>query len=872
LKQFNCYLKNLKQKLIQIKKKMSIRLKNQHITNMYTPIELVTTNLAWHHDGGGGVTDHGYLHGLGDNDHPQYFLASRSTVFMTSANMSNYQLTANNSLSLGTEAIQSFLHTSLSSGWLAVTNSGAFAPSDHTHTIDGGAASDHSHGNVIITSTGGTLLNIQSASNGLTVAMPNYVTTAYGAALQGSGAYNQNTGTIQFVNSNGVTFGLSENGVMTASIPAVGGAQTGISGIAGSGASTVSDGTVQFGNANGISFGLNSNTMTASYTVPGVTVFSNSNNIEFGLSGSTITALANFAQSTQTQNLHNVTLSGNTAGTMTQISSGTLTLAGGNNITLSQSGNKVSIIGAQQGHNVTLGGNTSGTLTQVSSGTLTLAGGDNITLSQDGNAITISGAVQGGVQTGISGIGASNTTYNSGTVIWSGQNNITIGSFANAGSQYVRLSVGNYLTTAADLAHTHGPFATYTTSGTNILVSSYFSGLNLYVPKFITTAPLSQNTSNYAGISTGSQSTAGSDIGVTLNTAGLNLAIPKFVTNTAAGAHTHGSNVSLSLTNLSGAASSASNGLTISMTGYPATSFVNVTDAGSLYFGGGSNIWWDSSVDGMSTTIMATAGGGSGGGGGIAAAFSGNVSGTTQVISGGTVRFVGGNNITLSQAGSIVTISAGASGAAPGWVTGATAGSNISIGTGGTNTLYVPAYLTTATGLVNTGFTTTATNGSIVLGTLNSLGLKLAVPPYLTAGGAGGQVTFSAGVSSAALSSLVFGNSNGLSFGLNGSTITAAAQSGVVSFIDGGGITWGTSMGSNSLVTAVTATVVGGTGGGSSYVFSNSNNVTFGLSNNTVTASATMSIPQASIFFADSNGHSFSSSVNGVSTTIYIVT
>jgi hypothetical protein len=183
---------------------------------------------------------------------------------------------------------------------------------------------------------------------------------------------------------------------------------------------------------NGISFGLNSNNMTASYTVPGVTVFSNSNNMEFGLSGSTVTGLALFAQSTQTQNLFNLTLSGNTSGTMAQVSSGTLTLYGGSNVTLSQSGNKLTIhasAGVSNSHNLTIGGNSTSAgagYIEISSGTLTLAGGNNITLSQNGNAVTLIGAAQGGVQTGISGIGVSNTTYNSGTVIWSAQNNVTL--------------------------------------------------------------------------------------------------------------------------------------------------------------------------------------------------------------------------------------------------------------------------------------------------------------------------------------------------------------------------------------------------------------------------------------------------------------
>lgn len=92
---------------------------------------------------------------------------------------------------------------------------------------------------------------------------PNTGGGAGGAAIQGSGTYTQNTGTVQFSNANGVTFGLT-NGVMTASIPAIGGAQTGMSGIS-AGTTQMTSGTAVFSNANGISFGVNGNTITASY-------------------------------------------------------------------------------------------------------------------------------------------------------------------------------------------------------------------------------------------------------------------------------------------------------------------------------------------------------------------------------------------------------------------------------------------------------------------------------------------------------------------------------------------------------------------------------------------------------------------------------
>lgn len=76
--------------------------------------------------------------------------------------------------------------------------------------------------------------------------------------------------------------------------------------------------------------------------------------------------------------------------------------------------------------NLTIDGNTAGVGALVSSGTLTLAGGNNITLSQNGNAITISGAAAGGAQTFLAGLANSETTYTSGTVSLSELGAITI--------------------------------------------------------------------------------------------------------------------------------------------------------------------------------------------------------------------------------------------------------------------------------------------------------------------------------------------------------------------------------------------------------------------------------------------------------------
>jgi hypothetical protein len=137
----------------------------------------------------------------------------------------------------------------------------------------------------------------------VSVLNPTVVLTA-GPAISG-GTSSQNTGTIVWSNSNGVSFGLS-NGVMTASA-AGGGGGAAIS----AGANSQNTGTIIFANANGMTFGLSNNgSMTASYTVPSTAgllsninisagtasnnlsamTLANSNGISFGLNGSVVTA------------------------------------------------------------------------------------------------------------------------------------------------------------------------------------------------------------------------------------------------------------------------------------------------------------------------------------------------------------------------------------------------------------------------------------------------------------------------------------------------------------------------------------------------------------------------------------------------------
>lgn len=78
--------------------------------------------------------------------------------------------------------------------------------------------------------------------------------------------------------------------------------------------------------------------------------------------------------------------------------------------------------------------------------------------------------------------------------------------------------------------------------------------------------------------------------------------------------------------------------------------------------------------------------------------------------------------------------------------------------------------------------TTRATGGEIVFSNSNgvSFGINGGTITASYTPGAGGAVNFSAGTTSNDLGSVVFSNANGVSFGLNGSTITASTAAGVL--------------------------------------------------------------------------------------------
>lgn len=112
--------------------------------------------------------------------------------------------------------------------------------------------------------------------------------------------------------------------------------------------------------------------------------------------------------------------------------------------------------------NASIGGNTAGAGALVSSGTLNLMGGNNVTLSQNANSITISAGAAGGSNTfGMSNIG--NTSGTTGAVsgsavrfLFAGGNNVTLSQSLNASSGTITISAANQTVQTQNMVSVNG--------------------------------------------------------------------------------------------------------------------------------------------------------------------------------------------------------------------------------------------------------------------------------------------------------------------------------------------------------------------------------------------------------------------------------
>lgn len=229
----------------------------------------------------------------------------------------------------------------------------------------------------------------------------------------------------------------------------------------------------------------------------------------------------------------------------------------------------------------------------------------------------------------------------------------------------------------------------------------------------------------------------------------------------------------------------------------------------------------------------------------------------------GTIVFSNSNGVTFGQNGNTITasVAAGGGGGSVNFSAGTTSNNLASVVFSNSNLVSFGLNGSTITGSIpssfaGSGFTTTTSNGAVIAGTNDSNGLKLGVPSFLTTAMASNAATISnvnvsAGTTSQNLSKFVFSNSNLVSFGLNGSTITGSipssfAGSGFTTTTVAGAVVAGTNdssglklavpsylttaMASNAATISNVNVSAGTTStNASAFTFSNANGVTFGL-------------------------------------------
>jgi hypothetical protein len=288
---------------------------------------------------------------------------------------------------------------------------------------------------------------------------------------------------------------------------------------------------------------------------------------------------------------------------------------------------------------VTLSGNTAGVLALISSGTMTLAGGNNIVLSQAGNAVTISASaqsVQPETQTAISGIANSQTTYTSGTVSLSELGAITIRS--TTGNQF-QLSVNAQSVqpeTQTFLAGLGNSETTYTSGTVNL---SVLAG-NLTIRSTTGQAfQFSMSQSVQAETQTAISGIANSQTTYTSGTVSLSELGAITIRSTTGNQFQFSVNSQTAQTGVSGIANS--------QTTYTSGT-VSLSELGAITIRSTTGNQYQFSVNSQTVQTQNM----------VAVTLSGNTAGALALVSSGTLTLAGGNNITLSQAGNAVTISA----------------------------------------------------------------------------------------------------------------------------------------------------------------------------------------------------------------------
>jgi hypothetical protein len=507
------------------------------------------------------------------------------------------------------------LNTALTANGVSMTANSSGLSLNFPAFLTTAAQSNHSHGNptLALTNISGTTA---SNSAGLTLSLSAGVGGGGGAAFS-AGTQSVSTGTVNFANSNGITFGMSgsnqitasHNGLTTAAQsnhshgnPTL--ALTNLSGTTASNSAglTLSLSAAAAGGGGGVAVANSQTTFTS-----GTANFVGSNiTIQSSAGGQSLVFSAPAMSSLSATGGVSVSANGSTLSIGVPLQ--TISAANGSYTSdahVFANSNGISFSTGTQGVYASHNGLTTAAQSNHSHGNPTLAltnlSGTTASAS-NGLTISLSAAAAGGG--GGAALSAGTQSVSTGTVAFANSNGVT---FGMSGSNQITAS-HNGLTTAALSNHSHAfsasggssVFQTINFANSNGITFSNSNGSVIASHNGLTTARVSNDA---IGLNSG---LTANGVSMTANSSGLSLNFPAFLTTAAQSGHSHG-NPTLALTNLSGTTASASNGLTISLS-------ANSPGAAA------ENNWF---------------------------ALGGNTAGNSTA-SGSTIQLIGGNNITLS--------------------------------------------------------------------------------------------------------------------------------------------------------------------------------------------------------------------------------
>lgn len=569
---------------------------------------------------------------------------------------------------------------------------------------------------------------------------------------------------IVFAASGGASIGVSNGSVVISGATGGGGGGGGVALSAGT--NSTGTGTVVFSNANGVTFGMNTNAaITASTALPinadgdlsTVTelIFTNSNGVSFGLTGGSVSLSHNglTSQSAQAVSAGNGSVAFQTV-SFSNANGISFSTAAGPALVASHNG--ITSQSNQTG-NISATGNTIATnstsATYAATG-LVFAGSGVASVGVSNGSVVVSVPSGGGAGDGFNRIAAGTRTATSlGTVLFDNANGVTFGLDGVNGS--VITASHNGLTSQSAQAITAGngsfAFETLSFSNANGISFSTSAGSAIVASHNGLTSQSNQAFSAGAASSTFQTLSFQDSNGVS------------FSNNAGAVRVTH----DLQFT-------SATSAITSNALHSSASRVINIVAATDSTGGGTAS---------LSSNVS----------------FS-NANGFTFYTSAGSALALSASQATLSNSNNVsFGLNAGVITATATW----------------------PSLLASFGTSNTSGSTQTLSSGSLVFAAGSNITLSgstaagaQTITIHGASGGGGGGVAIAAGGATATSGTVVFSNDNGVSFGLDGSVVTATVAIGIA---------------------AVSADGVEATSGG--IEFSNANGVSFGLDGATITAS-----------------------------------